>query len=218
MHGDPPEKDSLSIEWEIFARAQSKSRTGRIKLPAGEGLSDVQIPLPLERLWMGNYELTLRVRFRDREASRRTEFTVDESRVSMGPGFDAALDMVSIIAQDEELETLRQADPGERQAAWDRFWTNRDPTPQTDRNEYKEEFFQRVRYANEHFGVLEPGWRSDRGRIYIKYGPPDQVESYPQNIDSPPYEIWDYYRLRLRFVFVDYEGFGRYELQQPGRR
>ena len=72
-------------------------------------------------------------------------------------------------------------------------------------------------YADDHFSVLGPGWRSDRGRIYIQYGPPDQVESRPMNLDSAAYEIWTYIREGRRFVFVDYGGFGRYELYQPGR-
>jgi len=74
-----------------------------------------------------------------------------------------------------------------------------------------------VRHANEHFSVLGPGWRSDRGRIYIQHGPPDQIESHPFNLDTPAYEIWIYLRLGRRYVFVDYDGYGRFELYSPGR-
>jgi GWxTD domain-containing protein len=76
---------------------------------------------------------------------------------------------------------------------------------------------ERVRHADEQFSVLGPGWRSDRGRVYIQFGPPDQVENRSMNLDMPAYEVWTYLREGRRFVFVDYEGFGRYELYRPGQ-
>ncbi|MBU1700568.1 MAG: GWxTD domain-containing protein [Candidatus Eisenbacteria bacterium] len=175
------------------------------------------MPLFLEKLWMGSYLLTVRCRLDGKEKTERAQFELDETRVSLGAGYDSAIDMIEMIADEDELKKLRETPPEDRQEAWDEFWDSRDPEPETERNEFKEEFFIRVRYANEHFGVMEPGWRSDRGRIYIKYGAPDQIESFPQNQDRYPYEIWDYYKFRLRFIFVDYDGFGRYVLHEPGR-
>ena len=72
-------------------------------------------------------------------------------------------------------------------------------------------------HLHECLDETEPGWRSDRGRIYIKYGQPEQVESRPSRVDGLAVEVWTYIDLGLRFVFVDYDGFGRYELYQPGR-
>jgi GWxTD domain-containing protein len=129
-----------------------------------------------------------------------------------------SIELVRYIAEGEEIEELENAEPDERAAVWEAFWKRRDPTPETEENEYKIEFFRRVRYANEHFSGVTPGWRTDRGMIYIRYGEPDLVESYPHNIDGPPYEIWIYNSLGRRFVFIDYDGFGNYELETPGRR
>lgn len=122
-----------------------------------------------------------------------------------------------LIATKAEINALEDAPEEARAEAWTKFWDERDPTPGTPDNEFKNSFFQRVRYANENYGVLEPGWRSDRGRIYIKYGQPEQVESRPSRVDGLAVEVWTYIDLGLRFVFVDYDGFGRYELYQPGR-
>ncbi|HEV2672118.1 MAG TPA: GWxTD domain-containing protein, partial [Gemmatimonadales bacterium] len=76
------------------------------------------------------------------------------------------------------------------------FWKRRDPTPDTPRNEAMESFYARVTTVNRMFregGAAEiPGWRTDRGRIYLKYGPPDAVLSRPQPVATNPYEVWRY--------------------------
>ena len=137
--------------------------------------------------------------------------------VSLEHNPSESIGLVRYIATSEEIAALEDSTPENRERVWNEFWNRRDPTPGTEANEFKEEFFARVRYANEHFSTLGPGWRSDRGMVYIQYGAPDQIETYPHNIDGPPYEIWYYYGARRRFLFVDYDGFGRYELYSPGR-
>jgi hypothetical protein len=77
------------------------------------------------------------------------------------------------------------------------------------------EFFRRVRYADQHFQGMGTGWRSDMGRIYIKFGAPDQIENRPASTQSPALEIWYFNQPYRRFVFVDREGFGRYVLISP---
>ena len=67
----------------------------------------------------------------------------------------------------------------ERDQFIEQFWLRRDPTPDTAENEYKEEHYRRIAYANEHFAAGMPGWRTDRGRIYIMYGKADEIESHP---------------------------------------
>ncbi len=98
-----------------------------------------------------------------------------------------------------------------------RFWAKRDPTPRMPRNEFLEQFYATVAEADRRFhegGASEvPGWRTDRGRIFVKYGPPDEVLSRPQAGSTRPYEVWKYTRVRSRkFVFLDVTAFGHYEL------
>ncbi|HWJ46360.1 MAG TPA: GWxTD domain-containing protein [Candidatus Udaeobacter sp.] len=87
---------------------------------------------------------------------------------------------VAYIITDEERAAFKQlSNDEERDNFIEAFWQRRDPTPDTEENEYKEEHFQRIAYANEHFAAGVPGWRTDRGRIYIVFGKADEVESHP---------------------------------------
>lgn len=214
---DGSEGEPIQVVWRLLDDRRQTVHEDRMRLTgAAEGVP-IQLRLPTEKLWLGGYELWIGAGFDAPEASRSSAFEMDESMVSLDHNPSESLALIRYIARSDEIEEIEQAAPQERQRAWDAFWKRRDPTPGTEVNEFKQEFFERVRYANEHFSSLGPGWRSDRGMVYIQYGPPDQVESYPHNVDGPPYEIWSYYSLRRRFLFVDYDGFGRYELYTPGR-
>jgi GWxTD domain-containing protein len=97
------------------------------------------------------------------------------------------------------------------------FWTRRDPTPDTPGNEFQDQFYRLIARANQLYregGAAEvPGWRTDRGRIYVKFGEPDEVLRRPQSGSTKPYEAWKYTRGRPRkFVFYDETGLGNYAL------
>ncbi len=97
------------------------------------------------------------------------------------------------------------------------FWKRRDPTPETAANEARTSFYERVATVNRTFregGAAEiPGWRTDRGRIYLKYGPPTAVLTRPRPASTNPYEVWRYEKRRLlKFVFLDLTRFGNYTL------
>ena len=107
------------------------------------------------------------------------------------------------------------------------FWRQRDPTPATERNERREQFYQAIELANRTFREggrgTQAGWRTDRGKVYAKYGVPDEVLRRSQQGKAPPYEAWRYSTGKGRyFIFADRSGFGAYnliatnELQEPG--
>ena len=84
------------------------------------------------------------------------------------------------IITDEERGAFKQlSNDEERDQFIEQFWLRRDATPDTAENEYKEEHYRRIAYANEHFAAGVPGWRTDRGRMYIMYGKPDEIEAHP---------------------------------------
>jgi GWxTD domain-containing protein len=84
------------------------------------------------------------------------------------------------IITDEERGAFKQlSNDEERDSFIEAFWQRRDPTPDTVENEFKEEHYRRMAYANEHFPAGIPGWKTDRGKMYIMYGPPDEIESHP---------------------------------------
>ena len=84
------------------------------------------------------------------------------------------------IITDEERAAFKQlSNDEERDQFIEAFWQRRDPTPDTVENEFKEEHYRRIAYANEHFPAGIPGWKTDRGQMYIKFGPADEIESHP---------------------------------------
>ena len=94
-----------------------------------------------------------------------------------------------IITDDERAAFLRLSTNEEREQFIESFWQVRDPTPDTVENEAKEEHYRRIAYANERFASGIAGWRTDRGRIYIIWGPPDEIESHPSGGSyNRPYE------------------------------
>jgi GWxTD domain-containing protein len=110
------------------------------------------------------------------------------------------------IITDEEQKAFKMlSNDEERDQFIEAFWQRRDPTPDTEENEFKEEHYRRIAYANEHYAAGIPGWKSDRGRTYIVFGPADEIESHPSggSYERPmeegggetstfPFETWRY--------------------------
>ncbi|MEP6742002.1 MAG: GWxTD domain-containing protein, partial [bacterium] len=138
---------------------------------------------------------------------------------------------VTYVITDEERKAFKKlATDDEREKFIEEFWRRRDPDPDTDENEFKEEYYERIAYANEHFASGIPGWKSDRGRIWIMYGKPDERETHPSGgpYDRPsyqgggttttyPFETWFYRYLPgvgsgIELEFVDPTGSGEYRL------
>jgi hypothetical protein len=99
-------------------------------------------------------------------------------------------DVAYIITDEERAAFKRLATDEEREQFIEQFWLRRDPSPDTVENEFKEEHYRRIAYANEHYASGIPGWKTDRGRIYITYGPPDENDSHPSggSYERPPEE------------------------------
>jgi GWxTD domain-containing protein len=135
------------------------------------------------------------------------------------------------IITDEELSAFKKlSNNAERDVFIEGFWQRRDPTPDTAENEYKEEHYRRIAYANEHYAAGMPGWRTDRGRIYIMYGPPTSTDSHPMggpyqrspeegggSTSTFPFEVWRYRYLEgigqeIEIEFVDDCSCGAYEM------
>lgn len=98
------------------------------------------------------------------------------------------------------------------------FWERRNSTPGAKENPFKEEHYRRLAFSNEHFAEGVPGWRTDRGRIYIVYGPPDSIVAHPSTATSSADEIWLYHHMKgggdeVTLKFVDNCQCGDYHLQ-----
>lgn len=139
-------------------------------------------------------------------------------------------DVAHIITDEERKAFKKLATDEEREQFIELFWRRRDPDPDTDENEYKEEYYERIAYANEHFSSGIPGWKTDRGRIYIKYGKADEIESHPTGgpYNRPsyhgggstvtyPFEVWFYRYIPgvgsgIEIEFVDPTSTGEYRI------
>jgi GWxTD domain-containing protein len=101
------------------------------------------------------------------------------------------------------------------------FWKARDLTPDTPLNEYKKEYFERVKKADKQYtNIQRKGWKTDRGRVLLLYGEPSEIERFPNQVDTKPYEIWHYNDLEggVVFVFADLTGFSDYQLINSTKR
>ncbi len=137
-------------------------------------------------------------------------------------------DVTYIISPEERTEFLRLSTNEERESFIEQFWLRRSGNPDLPDNDFKEEHYRRIAYANEHYASGIPGWKTDRGRIYIIWGKPDEIESHPTGgtYDRPmeegggstttyPWETWRYRYLEgvgenIIIEFVDPSGSGEY--------
>jgi GWxTD domain-containing protein len=129
---------------------------------------------------------------------------------------DDAIDQLRYFARSADISHIRDAeDETERRRRFEEFWEKNNPTPGTQPNRAMVEYYSRVAYANERFKHYIDGWKTDRGMVYIIYGQPSYVDRHPLDVESKPYEIWEYYDIQRRFIFVDESGFGDYRLLYP---
>src|SRR6201994_240412 len=142
-------------------------------------------------------------RLSDREEKNRREITKKELRGEYKQWLDQD---VRWIITDEEVKTFKSlSNDEERDSFIEEFWRRRNPNPESPENEFRDEHYARIIYANEHFAAGKPGWMTDRGHIYIAFGKPDSIDSHPSggsyerpieegggNTSTFPFETWHY--------------------------
>src|SRR6201989_3238370 len=139
----------------------------------------------------------------DKEARKKLKKTLKE----LDPPYKQWLneDVIYIISPEERQAFLQLATNEEREQFIEQFWLRRSANPDLPDNDFKEEHYRRIAYANEHFPAGIPGWKTDRGRMYIMYGPADEIESHPSGgtyerpmeegggtTSTYPFEQWRY--------------------------
>lgn len=233
------EHTELYIYYEIYTEAKAdtkkalkttykiKSPTGRIILTQEEELERqgpvgaYSMRFDTEDFSQGRYSLEIEVEDKDvrKTAKSKADFYISWQYLlplTTAKHFKEIVDQLEYIAERDEIELLKKLKegPGDEQhiALYD-FWKRRDPTPETDQNEFMIMYYRRIEYANSNFRMgLGKGWRSDQGRIYIIFGPPNEVERFTFESATNPYQVWHYNNISRRFVFVDFDGYGRYQL------
>lgn len=180
--------------------------------------NQVFIKIPLSNLSFDKYSLDLIA------LSSQNSTKISASFICINVDFPLSLDNIDVliaqlqyIADDKEMDYMKDGQTdAEKQKRFLEFWKKKDPTSITKRNEVMMEYYKRLGYTNKHFSTsYKDGWKTDMGMIYIIFGMPSSVDRHPYEMDTKPYEVWDYYEINREFVFVDESGFGDYRLITP---
>lgn len=184
-----------------------------VTLTREESIAGAVFGLPMTRLGLGRRIVEATV-----VGSRDTVRTPLWITVGEGMGiisFEELLSYLRYFATAERLQALRDTPTDQRAAAWAAFWKETDPNPATIENEALVEYFERIQTANRQFKEPgEPGWLTDRGKVFITLGEPDQITGQNGRGLTPSgrSQYWAYARHGIRFEFVDQNGFGRWRL------
>lgn len=174
------------------------------------------IELPSDSLHLGEYSIELKISNSKARLNYTKPIQIRWRQIPFSiSNLSEAIEQLRYIAPSKEYEKIQNADEGEQKILFQKFWKKRDPTDGTALNEIMLEYYRRVEYSNKHFSNVTPGWKTDRGMVYILFGPPSDVEDHSFEANSRPYLVWYYYSLGRKFTFVDFRGFGDYELLEP---
>jgi GWxTD domain-containing protein len=226
VYNNTDKSDSINITYKIN-RIKKKKKTESISVYSGEatefvkpGKNSIIVEVKNPNLGFGDYIIFVEARLKsnsDNYSIAQTPFLVRWHEFpELISDLDKAIEQLVYIAKPEEINYIKSApNEAEKERRFLEFWRKKDPTPNTLKNELMEEYYGRVKYANEHFSHYIEGWKTDMGMVYIIFGPPSSVDRHPFDIDSKPYEIWYYYEINRRFIFLDESGFGDYRLITP---
>jgi GWxTD domain-containing protein len=188
-----------------------EQRDRAFNIPRSNGNGEATMVERVGDLPPGEYRLEVEVMLGERRSVTDTWFQVGESGSTLNEEPDRMRTVLGYISTYRERILLEESPDDSLASIWKTFWTRRDPTPGTRRNEAEEEFLARVEEAERRFSGLDPGWRSDMGRIYIRFGPPDRIERFEEELFGPRTEVWTYVHRKATFTFQDV-GYGRYRL------
>ena len=182
---------------------------GLISFPASGLLAQTAAPSPTPQAQpsatqnQGQESDPLRRQFSDKERYKAQKALRGELKGPYKKWLDE--DVPYIISDDERKAFMSLSNDEEREAFIESFWQRRNPNPDSPENEFRDEHYRRIQYANDHFAAGKPGWKTDRGHIYIAFGAPDSIDSHPAGglYERPieegggetatfPFEIWHY--------------------------
>lgn len=151
-----------------------------------------------------------------------SDYLSSEFGVYLDSECDDLFEKSKIIAVADEIKKYKKLDSlNSKRKFLYRFWKRRDTTPETENNELKLAYFERVKIANSRYRTMNTnGFKTDRGRVFLRYGEPDEIERHPNETNTKPYEVWLYNHIEggVSFIFGDVTGFNYYELLHSNKR
>lgn len=218
LYADAERGKNLTLQWDLKSKHGNGEEYGDIPVEITSATVAVTEMIELTALAPGEYQFSLKL---DDEGStiaeRETNFFIKWSLGSLIKNdFEYAVEQLKYVFTGDERDALREAPDSLRYEKFEEIWKLKDPTPGSEQNELRDEYYRRIRYANQYFHAINrEGWQTDRGMVYIKYGEPDQIDRHPFELERKPYQIWYYYGQRRTFVFEDDRGDGDYQLLYP---
>jgi GWxTD domain-containing protein len=215
------EDEKIDVTYKISDSKDNIIYSGIDMLDNTSGLDNINqmlIPVSLNNLSFDKYKIEVNAAGSQTSASTSSELVSESSDFPMSlDNIDELISQLQYIANETEMKKMENAKTaGDKQKRFVEFWKSKDPSPNTKRNEAMVEYYKRLRYADKHFStVYAKGWKSDMGMVYVIFGMPGNIERHPYEMDSKPYEVWDYYDINRQFVFVDNTGFGDFRLVTP---
>jgi GWxTD domain-containing protein len=207
---------ALLVKWRYVAVGGDAVVARDTTLVPGSDPLILDIPVPALELPPGRYRLETEVIDPETKGveRRRSELQVRLTSAWLARNCREASTLLEIIATDDEAKLVRDAEGEKCGQALAAYWNRHDPSPGTPVNEYRDEIFGRVEAAASLFvePFTKPGWRTDRGRVYVRYGAPDSRVLRDGDVGTPAAEIWEYVSPHLVLVFVDQRGVGEYWL------
>jgi GWxTD domain-containing protein len=205
--------DPVTVPFQVLDEQQEIIYDDSLRFRGGRSVESQVIRLAPDSISLGELKLVLGAKPQQRTVSALVSF----SQAWVITNFDEMLDLLRYFGQDSRVNAMRKAPPSERSRLWRQFYTDTDPNKVTPENEALNQYFGRISAANARFndeGV--PGWRTDRGEVFITLGAPDEsIETTPGQ--SGRVVRWSYLNYRLSLFFQDETGFGRLRLT-PGSR
>ncbi|HEY9015878.1 MAG TPA: GWxTD domain-containing protein, partial [Gemmatimonadales bacterium] len=203
----------VTVPFQVLDEQQETVYTDSLRFRGGRPVESQVIRLAPDSISLGELKLVIG----SPPAQRTTSALVSFSQAWVVTNFDEMLDLLRYFGEDERVNAMRKAPPADRSRMWRQFYADTDPNKITPENEALNQYFGRISSANSRFtdeGV--PGWRTDRGEVFIGLGPPDE------SIETTPGQAgrvvrWSYLNLRLTLFFADETGFGRLRLTTGSR-
>ncbi|NQV15707.1 GWxTD domain-containing protein [bacterium] len=210
------ENHPYKVTYELTAKDKSVAKNSLVLDYSGAIDSLLSFRIPLTDMRYSNYTLHLSAEDgNENHVNTKAHFRVRIRGINFDVGdLDEAVKQLIYIADERQINDILSGNTEDEMIKFNEFWAELDPTPGSNINELMEEYYRRVAFSLEAFTVVQPGWKTDRGMIYILFGPPDEIQRGPFELNQKPYQIWEYYRLGKQFVFRDHTGFGDYRLDQ----
>ncbi len=203
-----------TVPFKVIDEQQNVIHEDELRFRGGHEVESQVIRLSPDSVSLGELRLVVG----EGEAERNVSAVVSFTQAWVVTNFDEMLDLLRYFGHDDQVSAMRKAPASERARMWREFYAATDPNNVTPENEALNQYFSRIAQANQRFtdeGV--PGWRTDRGEVYINLGPPDEVIENTPGTTANRILRWGYINLRLELFFRDESGFGRLRLLPSSR-